>query len=390
MDKKLNELLFALIRSAISEAALNETEKALFSIDILPLLYDLAKKHDLSHLVSQALYDNGLIAGENKYCQKFQNDQFNAVFRYEQLNHQLNKVCAALQNIKIPFILLKGSVLRNYYPAPWMRTSCDIDILIERENLSKAQNYLIKNEGFTKTAEGNHDVTLTAPNTVQLELHFDLIEEGRAKDCRQVLSQFFENSKTAEGSEYKLESSDEMFYFYHIAHMAKHFEVGGCGIRPFIDLWILNNKITYNKEKRDALLIKGGLLQFSLVCEELSKVWFSGKEHSEITEKTERFILDGGIYGNTENTVLVKQAQKGGKFKFLLSRILPSYSALKNIYPTLENRPMLTPFFHIKRWCRIVFMGRTKKALREFKINSGISNDAKKEMQKFMDEIGLS
>lgn len=27
---------------------------------------------------------------------------------------------------------------------------------------------------------------------------------------------------------------EEMFYFYHIAHLAKHFEVGGCGIRQII------------------------------------------------------------------------------------------------------------------------------------------------------------
>ena len=27
---------------------------------------------------------------------------------------------------------------------------------------------------------------------------------------------------------------DELFYFYHIAHMVKHFENGGCGIRPVV------------------------------------------------------------------------------------------------------------------------------------------------------------
>ena len=53
--------------------------------------------------------------------------------------------------------------------------------------------------------------------------------------------------------------TDEMFYFYHIAHMAKHFEEGGCGIRPFIDLWTLDNIKDVDHDKRDELLSRGNL-----------------------------------------------------------------------------------------------------------------------------------
>ena len=52
-------------------------------------------------------------------------------------------------------------------------------------------------------------------------------------------------------------------YFYHIAHMAKHLQQGGCGIRTFIDLWILDNLPTIDTLKRNDLLKSGGLLQFS-------------------------------------------------------------------------------------------------------------------------------
>ena len=39
--------------------------------------------------------------------------------------------------------------------------------------------------------------------------------------------------------------------------MAKHFENGGCGVRPFIDLWILNHRRPFDRAKRESLLRDG-------------------------------------------------------------------------------------------------------------------------------------
>ncbi|MBO4954226.1 MAG: nucleotidyltransferase family protein, partial [Clostridia bacterium] len=35
----------------------------------------------------------------------------------------------------IDFMPLKGAVIRQYYPEPWMRTSCDIDIHVKKDRL---------------------------------------------------------------------------------------------------------------------------------------------------------------------------------------------------------------------------------------------------------------
>ena len=57
--------------------------------------------------------------------------------------------------------------------------------------------------------------------------------------------------------------------------MAKHFvSTGGCGIRPFLDIWVLNHKIDFNREKREKLLSDGGLDVFAKQAELLSEVWF--------------------------------------------------------------------------------------------------------------------
>lgn len=101
---------------------------------------------------------------------------------------------------------------------------------------------------------------------------------------------------------------DEYFYFYHIAHMAKHFVgTGGCGIRPFLDIWILNNRINFDREKRANLLSDGELDVFAKQAELLAEIWFGTAEHTEITKQMEEYILRGGVYGTNENRITVQQ-----------------------------------------------------------------------------------
>ena len=119
--------------------------------------------------------------------------------------------------------------------------------------------------------------------------------------------------------------NDEMFYYYHIAHMAKHFVHGGCGVRPFADLWLYNRVNTGNTNKRNKLLSDGELLKFSEEAENLAAAWFGNKEYNEITQEMEDYILQGGVYGTLKQNLAMSQNKKGGKFRHLMSRIFLSY-----------------------------------------------------------------
>lgn len=69
--------------------------------------------------------------------QHLQQIVFRVVYCYKRMNYEYEQVCDALEKAEIPFIPLKGVVIREYYPEPWMRTSCDIDILVREKNLKK-------------------------------------------------------------------------------------------------------------------------------------------------------------------------------------------------------------------------------------------------------------
>ncbi len=386
MEQNLTQILFALLRSAIRGTALTEAEKTLFSKKLLPDLMRLSKRHDVAHLVALGLKKNELVTKEDG---EVETEILRAVFRYERLNHDYEKLCSALETAEIPFIPLKGSVLRAYYPEPWMRTSCDIDVLVHREDIEKAIFCLTENLKYTEHERGTHDISLFSPLKNHVELHFDLVEEGRANNAIEILRSVWEDASPRGESKYWLEMSDPFFYFYHVAHMAKHFELGGCGIRPFIDLYILDRIEPADRDGRDRLLAQGGLLKFVEAARELSLVWLEEKEPSGLSFKLQNFLLHGGAYGSFDNRVALQQKKNGGRVGYMLSRAFIPYERLVRYYPILEKHRWLMPFMQVRRWFMLLRPEVAKMAKREIAVNSQMEGSVADQMNDFLNEIGL-
>lgn len=386
MDQGTIQTLCALLRSAICGTKLTQRELAGYSAGMLRELLEMSAKHDVVHLVALGLKQNELISKENSEIEKC---VFKAVYRYERLRYEYDKLCDVLEKAKIVFLPLKGAVLRKYYPESWMRTSCDIDILVHREDLDSAISYLVDNHKYVEKGRATHDVSLFTPSGIHVELHFDLVEEGRAKNAIDVLQSVWENVTLHENSEYWYEMTDAYFYFYHIAHMAKHFEDGGCGIRPFIDLWILDNMANVDRSARDHLLYKGDLLKFATVSRTLSEMWFGNKEPDDLSLQMQNFILHGGVYGSADNRVALQQKKKGGRFGYVLSRVFIPYAKLKRYYPVLEKHGWLMPVMQIRRWFMLLKPDVAKMATSEIAVNGSIGKSKVHEMNIFLENIGL-
>ncbi len=368
---------------------------ARFLIDV----YKLSKAHDVAHLVGDALNKSGVFenlpadldenerAAISKVKEKFDEQIFTAVYRYENINYELEQICKTLEEAKIPFIPLKGSVIRKYYPEPWMRTSCDIDILVKEKDADNAAEYLQTQLQYGVDRKGQHDVSMFTASNVHVELHFKLLDSDfkQVKDLMGVWSG--DEISLLSDSEYQM--SKELFLLYHIYHMAKHFVHGGCGIKPFIDLWIIKNKVGFDEEKAQKMLQESGLLAFFERSTDLVNVWFEGKEHSEITQEMEDYILQGGVYGTLKQNLAMSQNKKGGKFRHLMSRIFLSYKDMAVYYPSLKKCPILFPFYQVRRWCRILFCGGRKAAMNEIKVNKNITTEEQERAKKLLEELNL-
>ena len=384
MYKETVKLLMTLIRCALHGNPLSEEEKAVYSADILPQLISVAKKHDVLHLVCLAIKKNGLYT---EYDLK--SEIIKAIYRYENINYEAEKLTAILENKGIPFILLKGAVIRSLYPEPWMRTSGDVDVLVKKEDLETAIKYLTEDDYYTEAERTPHDVALKCQSGASVELHFDLGEEGRANNAKNILSKVWENAKPVSKSSYNYILTDEFFYFYHIAHMAKHFENGGCGIRPFIDLWLLDRMDGVSKEKRDELIKKGNLMVFAERARKLSSIWFDNLEYDEVSERFENFIISGGVYGSAQNRVTLNQKQKGGKIGYVFSRVFIPFTKLKGYYPILEKHRWLTPIMQIRRWFMLFKPDVAKLAKSELLANKNVDSKVAEETDRLLKDIGL-
>ena len=386
MDERTIQIFFALLRSAICGTKLTAEERSNYSAEMLQNLLSLSLKHDLPHVLAHGLKQNDLIPEDRTDIDQY---LLEAVYRLEQMEYEYASICTALEKAEIPFLPLKGSVIREYYPEPWMRTSCDIDILVHSRDLDNAVSYLSENHKYEEKDRSTHDFSLYSPTGIHVELHFDLVEEARANNAINVLQFVWLNAAPHSGSKYWYEMTDPFFYFYHIAHMAKHIETGGCGIRTFLDLWILDHMENIDQSARDRLLEQGGLLQFAGMCRKLSRMWFDAGEQEDILLQMQDFILCGGIFGTTENRVALQQSKMGGRLGYILSRIFIPFAKLKRYYPILEKHPWLMPLMQIRRWFMLFNPEIAQMAKREIATNSCWEKEKAADMSLFLKNIGL-
>lgn len=103
------------------------------------------------------------------------------MYRYKTINCELEQIGKTLEKANIPFILLKGSVIRKYYPESWMRTSCDIDILVNELDLNSAIRLLCDSLRYTSGEKTSHDIKMYSESVLYLELHYSIIESDIAR-----------------------------------------------------------------------------------------------------------------------------------------------------------------------------------------------------------------
>ncbi len=380
-------LMMRLIRSVLSKEA-GEIGEIELTREEGENLFRLAKMHDMAHFVGYAMKREGVKAPED-ILERFSQEQALAIYRYEQQNYEFEQICEAFESGGIEFIPLKGSVIRTLYPEPWLRTSCDIDILVREEDLERASIFLEKELQYERGKFGPHELTMYTPSGVCFELHYDLIEIYDFEEGRFPLQGIWEKTKIVEGKRYQQEISKELFYYYHIAHMAKHFKYGGCGIRPFLDIYILNHFTILNGKEKETLLEKGRLLDFTRQAINLSEIWFGNREHNGVTLQMEEYLLKAGVYGSYDNKIAVREVQSGGKNKYIRSRIWLPFEQLKVQYPKLEKRKWLTPVYQFRRWCRLIFCGRMKQSMKELKTVNAVTEEKQKAMEKMLQALGL-
>ncbi len=380
------ELFMNLIKHRLCPVQTEALNSSALSSDTVQELMSLAQKHDLIAIIGSELLEENLTASD---LQKINIEEMvcQAACFYEIMNHEIQWLCSILEDGKVPHIVLKGGAIRGYYPEPWLRTSGDIDILVPEEMVQTAISLLLEKGCTLDSPRRYHDVPLRTPGNNLLELHFHIREDIPVLDS--VLDSVWKYSNIVPDKRYQYQQSTEFLLFHLLAHMSYHLIHGGCGIRSFLDIWMLQQKQIWDSDILQELLQKAHLTDFYSSVVALLGVWFDGVPHNELTLSMQELIIDGGTFGSRKREILMEQAQAGSRSNYILGRIFMSRSLLQRQYPLLAQYPILLPCFQILRWVRILTRNRST-VLNEMKTSHSNSDAQIQKTQLTLKQIGLN
>ncbi|MCD8158059.1 MAG: nucleotidyltransferase family protein [Clostridiales bacterium] len=327
-------------------------------------IYKLSQIHSLSGMVYAVINNNNLCADSevmNKITGAFMRTVGISVNQEIVLNNLID-----LFNLhKIKHIVFKGTVLRDYYPDKELRTMGDIDLIIDESDRQKVHKLLLETGALYEEAESHADVFNYMKNGVLFEIHTKIISSNLFEETDYInyLGDVFKHTEQKENYTYEL--NNEFHFIYLMAHMAKHFKIGGCGLRMYIDIAMFvkhfNRELDWKYIRAE--LKKLRLLEFTDSVFQFCNKWFGtdialfGKElDSEALDIIAKYVIAGGTFGyyeknvdairmgNNDNTLTSKIKTVGG---FLF----PSYEHLKMRYKWMGNLPKcMLPFAWVKYW----------------------------------------
>lgn len=354
-------------------------------------IYYIAKKHNLVSIMAQAMEKLGF-ESDSDIWKRWLKEKNQLIYKSVLMDVEREAIQDFFEKNNIWYMLLKGMVIRKYYPAPELREMADNDILFDNKYSKEVYDFMTargyKSDDYNK---GYHDEYLKPP-AYNFEMHRQLVSSKERpkwyeyyKDVKSILiKDTNENRETAANSESNNTSnqfyfSDNDFYVYFIVHTYKHFLNSGMGLRTVLDVYLyvsnLQEKLDFDYieeqlKKLDAYDFEQTFrsIAFKMFDENLEdrKWWdlFDVKEQEMLS-----YVLDAGTYGNLENSVAHKMGYTKGekkktsdKAKYIFRRLFPSMDTIEEFFPFFYKHKWAIPFLYIYRIGKIPFTRRKKVA----------------------------
>lgn len=315
-----------------------------------------------------------------------------AIYKALIQEEELKSISILFSENGIPFLPLKGSILRKWYPSSDLRSMADLDILIPKSDFKKVKS-ILPSLGYTLKHEGgNHDVYHKLP-FMNIEIHQNMMDESY------TLSSYYQDIwlkvKVKNQGSTELELTDEDFYLFVIAHGAKHFNNGGTGVRFLLDIYfILKQYPNLNRAYLTQELQKMGLIAFEEQMRKLANGWIDDTPLNEEDKTISDYIVRSGAYGTVQHAItsqlsihdeILRFSQK--KWAYLWKKAFPPYSVMKRAFPGLRFVPFLLPFFYGFRIVRAIFKGSVFLHTKNMK---NIKKEDIENQQKIKEKVGRS
>lgn len=325
-------------------------------------IYSLAKFHQVENIVFYGI--ENYLKEDDKLYQYWKKKNLQNITMSLTQEEEKKFLVDIFEKNQIDFLPVKGFYIRKLYPRDDFRFMSDLDILIDEKKakkvkkLMKKNNYQIDNYNYY-----NHDEYTKKP-FIHVELHRSLVTRDHPNYI--YYKNIMHKTPLKEKYRYFHQLKKEDLYIYDIVHLKKHYDEGGVGIRNFIDIYLFLNENNFDVNYVNKEVEKIGLLDFKNQVEQISLKWFKEGDLQSLSEM-EIFILKSGIFGTVEHAVAqeINNNQSKSKVRIILKRAFPNINRMKALYPSLEKRMILLPFYYIHRLFRGI--KKRKKTIAEIK-----------------------
>ena len=388
MEKKTWSQLLELIDFALADGTAPEIETE----EVWENIYRLSKFHKIQSLIFRAVQK---LPKEQRppesILKKIQQAGSLEIARDTVQKAAQMELLTAFEKAGIAVLPLKGFLIKQFYPDTSMRMMADLDILFPVEKEKETEGVLTALGYVCEHKDSHHSVYMRHP-FMNIEMHYNMIGNDSLLDA--YYDNIWERLELEPGMSYIYRLKWEDFYIFMIAHLAKHFQSGGSGIRSVIDVQQFLDKMEEKLDWKyiDEELRKIELTQFEQHMKNLTAIWFGGEKETEFYAQLREFIQNSGIYGTLENLGVqraVRAGRKGwkGKMQMWLNVIFLPYKEMKMQYPYLLKCPVLLPITWIQRFFRIIFL-RRKKAKRILS-SMNAESDVVKAHQELFEKLGF-
>ena len=287
---------------------------------------------------------------------------YETVFLFSRMREQVDRWRERFNAAGIPYALLKGAVLQEWYPAPELRTYGDVDVFLERQYIPQLRE-LLASENREIIFENEEEIVVRELSQI-VEFHFDLTMDA-GTDSPQLLAYLGNTAvhMTAGKTEFERVLDADFHFIYLLSHQMHHFREGSAGVRTFMDLAVfLQSGQISDMQEIQKKLTAFGMDGYAAVALGLTARWFDVPSpfSEEMTAKDAAFaanyILSAGQFGFQQSREAVKvQKQMNHRFPRLsavLVSLFPPKESLKKDgrYAALAQKSLLLAwlkrFFH--------------------------------------------
>lgn len=322
-------------------------------------LFELSKIHGVAGIVA-AMNRKCRFPMSNELAQKFDVYMIGAVTQSVTWDRLYKEVSGTLAENKVRNIVVKGPIVKKYYPDPDLRTMGDIDLVIHRDDMPAAHK-VMKDLGF-KICESSVDEYKFERKNLCVELHEDLTSKdfGTGIDYKKEMQYIFNCVKNP--NEYIQELTDECHLVYLVMHIADHLLVRGCGIRQLLDIAITLKTIKidfsefWNKINQLRLFELTSSIMYLINKMFGLEIYIPKFDLEEnLINALLEYIISGGVFGydanRMDNNILRNKIKYNNNFKFIFSVIFPPVKELRAKVPWFRNKTvLLVPVAWINRY----------------------------------------